>query len=257
MRKKHHVALQHLDPHHEWSGDGHDKLARISFPIWGIRDCWSGKWLGLWVVPNNRFKSLITYLYLWLVHELGGMPIQTTTDCSSETTEMYGFALALRTDNTTIEHGWLRLRLQWGDNVKEVWEKGRLIYDETNVNQFKLVQWLWPKLIQQELEDLKEKFNNHPVRKDHNKLNPSGDMPEMIMQLAVKEYSTTNCLQPIDHAIVENLMADLEVEKLLEFVDPAFAIRAEEAYNSLNITRLDFYNVWHIFQAILPIMFPT
>jgi hypothetical protein len=61
-----------LGPHHEWSGDGHDKLAQIGFPIWGIRDKWSGKWLGLWVVPNNRLKLVIAYLYLRLIIELEG-----------------------------------------------------------------------------------------------------------------------------------------------------------------------------------------
>lgn len=71
-RKTHRVALVSLGPHHEWSGDGHDKLSAIGFPIWGLRDKWSGKWLGLWVVPNNRFKMSIAYLYLLLVYELGG-----------------------------------------------------------------------------------------------------------------------------------------------------------------------------------------
>ena|ERR1700722_912268 len=58
--------------HHEWSADGHDKLSAIGFPIWGVRDKWSGKWLGLWVLPNNRLKLAVAYLYLSLIHELGG-----------------------------------------------------------------------------------------------------------------------------------------------------------------------------------------
>jgi len=66
------VPLVSLGPHHEWSADGHDKLTKLGFPIWGIRDKWSGKWLGLWVVPNNRLKVTIGYLYLLLVKKLGG-----------------------------------------------------------------------------------------------------------------------------------------------------------------------------------------
>ena len=34
--------------------------------------------------------------------------------------------------NITIERGWLRLRLQWGDNVKAFWEAGADIYVESN-----------------------------------------------------------------------------------------------------------------------------
>jgi hypothetical protein len=66
------VALVSIGPHHEWSADGHDKLSRLGFPIWGICDKWSSKWLGLWVVPNNRLKVAIGYLYLSLVKKLGG-----------------------------------------------------------------------------------------------------------------------------------------------------------------------------------------
>jgi hypothetical protein len=71
-RKVFRVPLVSLGPHHEWSADGHDKLSNLGFPIWGIRDKWSGKWLGLWVVPNNRLKAAIGYLYLSLVKKLGG-----------------------------------------------------------------------------------------------------------------------------------------------------------------------------------------
>jgi hypothetical protein len=64
--------LVSLGPHHQWSGDGHDKLSKIGFPIWAVCDQWSGKWLGMRVVPNNQLKTSIAYLYLSLVHELGG-----------------------------------------------------------------------------------------------------------------------------------------------------------------------------------------
>jgi len=64
--------LTALGPNDEWSCDGHDKLVKYGFPVWGIRDKWGGKWLGLWVVPNNRLKVVIAYLYLSVVLELGG-----------------------------------------------------------------------------------------------------------------------------------------------------------------------------------------
>jgi hypothetical protein len=66
------VALVALGRHHEWSGDGHDKLVNIGFPVWGIRDMWTGKWLGLWTDPDNRLKLAIAYLYLSLFAKVGG-----------------------------------------------------------------------------------------------------------------------------------------------------------------------------------------
>lgn len=97
-----------------------------------------------------------------------------TTDCGSETTEVYGFANALRsvimlvnyyysglstphyreifspnlsTDelpthrflksihNIIIECGWLHVRVQWGDNVKVFWEAGEEIYNDVDQRQ--------------------------------------------------------------------------------------------------------------------------
>ena len=57
-RQIRHSQLISLRSHHEWSGDGHDKLVSIGFPIWGIQDKFSGKWLGLWVVPCNQLRRL-------------------------------------------------------------------------------------------------------------------------------------------------------------------------------------------------------
>ncbi|KAL1938193.1 hypothetical protein VTO73DRAFT_11837 [Trametes versicolor] len=236
-KKKHRVALVVIGPDHEWSCDGHDKLSAIGFPIWGIRDVWSGKWLGLWVVPNNRLKVVVAYLYLSLLKTVGGMPVQTTTDRGSETSTVYGFANALREEfapnlplaelpahrfmrsiqNTTIERGWLRLRLEWGDDVKVFWEAGKDIYDEMNESHFNLVQWLWPKLIQQELDKLRDTLNNHKPRKDRTKIMPTGVAPGILYTL-YERYGGERGLQEIDRELVSNLMESLGGEDLIRFV---------------------------------------
>ena len=71
-KRIHRTPLVALGPNHEWSADGHDKLTAIGFPIYGIQDKWSGRWLGLWVLPNNRLKTAIGYVYLQLIHRHGG-----------------------------------------------------------------------------------------------------------------------------------------------------------------------------------------
>ena len=191
-KKLHREPLVSLGPHHEWSADGHNKLAAIGFPIWGVRDKWSGKWLGLWVIPNNRLKDAIAYLYLELVGQLKGeyflidcdrnigqfidnilgMPIQMTTDAGSETTGVFELSNMLRYDilsvpvlystnlfdrelvsshlsleelpahvflqsihNITIERGWLRLRLHWGENVKVFWDAGSNLHNPSDPKQ--------------------------------------------------------------------------------------------------------------------------
>ena len=71
-KKVHCEPLVALGIHHEWACNGHDKLSSRGFPIYGVRDKWSGKWLGLWVLPNNCLKVSIAYIWLSLIAEVGG-----------------------------------------------------------------------------------------------------------------------------------------------------------------------------------------
>ncbi|KAG6848069.1 hypothetical protein H0H93_003660 [Arthromyces matolae] len=273
-KKIHRGVLTSIGPNHEWSADGHDKLVRIGFAIWGVRDKWSGKWLGLWVIPNNRLKVAIAYLYLSLVAKLGGMPLQSTTDRGSETTLLYGFATALRehfspeleavelgpahqflksTSNITIERGWLGLRITWGDNVHIHWEAGQDIYDSAIPQQYELVQWLWPKLLQQDLDLWRRNQNDHKGRSMRNKLLPSGVSPNIAYQLP-HDYNGENQLQKVQVDVLHQLMEEIGGEALIRFVTPEYARRAQAVYDSLQISSLSYENVWFIFQAMLPYM---
>ncbi|KAF8498935.1 hypothetical protein JB92DRAFT_3219068 [Gautieria morchelliformis] len=242
-------ALVVLGLHREWSGDGHDTLTKIGFPVWELRDVWSGKWLGIWVVPNNLLKLAIAYLYLSLVETLRGMPIQTTTDCGTETITVFGMANALREyfspelstnevpahkflksfHNMTIERGWLQLHLQWGDDIKVFWEAGNGLYNSSIPEQYELVQWLI--------------FNNHCVRKDRNKVLPSGVSPNEAFALH-EEYSAENLLQPVNKGVVWELMVSIGGDDLIRF----------EVHDSLGTQRLTMFNVWTVFQSMLPLM---
>ena len=70
-----HVIKNPVGIHEHWSGDGHDKLYNIGFPIWAIVDDATGKWLAGWVVPSNRLGLIIGYLYLCTVEKFGGKPV--------------------------------------------------------------------------------------------------------------------------------------------------------------------------------------
>ncbi|KAH7903949.1 hypothetical protein BJ138DRAFT_1019807 [Hygrophoropsis aurantiaca] len=274
-KRIHRVAVVALGPHYRWSGDGHDKLVKIGWPIWGVRDVWSGKWLGLWVVPDNRLKVATAYLFLKLVEELGGMPIQMVTDCGSETTKIYGVATALReifnpdlpvsefpahrfmrsVNNITIERGWLRLRLQWGDNVLVFWEAGRDIYNPTDPQQYELVQWLWSTIIQKELDTLKARFNDHKVRFDADKLIPSGVSPNVAYSL-MEKYGGEDCLQPVDITIIKQLKEELGGDDIIRFVGAEYEAKAVSVFHDLGLTDddLSLQRAWHVFSLMLPLM---
>ncbi|EDR01279.1 uncharacterized protein LACBIDRAFT_295600, partial [Laccaria bicolor S238N-H82] len=65
------VKKNPLGIHERWARDGHDKLYSIGFPIWGVVDDASSRWLGAWVVLSNRMGSIVAYLFLCLVEEIG------------------------------------------------------------------------------------------------------------------------------------------------------------------------------------------
>jgi hypothetical protein len=115
------------------------------------------------------------------------------------------------------------------------------------------VQWLWPKLIQQELDFFMERANNHKVRNNNVKMNPSGVSPNVCYALPQK-YGGENCLQTVDVQMIQGLMEDIGGEELLQFVPPEYAVRAQEVYDPLNIEKLSFDNIWFVFSAMLPNM---
>lgn len=111
-KKIHCIRKNPVGIHECWSGDRHNKLYKIGFPI--VDDA-TGKWLAGWVIPSNRLGFIIGYLYLCTVEKYGGkpvlylylqsystnfilwgVPLQFTTDCGSKTTQAFGYGNALR-----------------------------------------------------------------------------------------------------------------------------------------------------------------
>lgn len=71
-KRIHRSTITSAGSNDEWSCDGHDKMMSIGFPLWGVRDVCSRNYLGLFCVPNNRLATVIAYLWLSVVYELGG-----------------------------------------------------------------------------------------------------------------------------------------------------------------------------------------
>ena len=119
-----------------------------------------------------------------------------------------------------------------------------------------LCQYLWPKLLRQELDKFVEFRNGVRMRRDKKKAGPSGCSRNTAFSLH-ENYGLTDCLLRIpDMSIIHKLKEEMGGDSLLDFVSPEFSERAECAYKSLSISELTFENVWDIFQALLPLVFP-
>ncbi|KAJ3762218.1 hypothetical protein EV360DRAFT_36154 [Lentinula raphanica] len=265
-----------LGIHHRWAGDGHDKLYKIGFPIWAVVDDATGKYLGGWVVPSNRMANIVAYCFLLLVEEYGGIPVQFTTDCGSETTALFGLINALREifhpdcpvdelpahvylrsiHNISIERSWLRLRLDFGDNAVLFFYRGIEdgIYNSNNADHYSLCQWLWPMLLRQELAEFIEFRNGTKMRKNKNKPGPSGKSRDEAFTLH-EDWGGKNFLMPVDTSVIRSIREAMGGDSILNFVNENFAARAQEKYDTLNITKLTMENVWNVFSAMLPLLF--
>lgn len=118
------------------------------------------------------------------------------------------------------------------------------------------MQWLWPKLLRTELADFMAFRNGARMRKNKNKPGPSGMSRNEAFSLPEK-WGGRNCLLPVDVEVVREIKEAMGGDALLDFVVPEFAARAQRAYDSLDIQTLTLENVWHVFQALMPLIFPN
>lgn len=108
----HRTALVSPGPNDEWSMDGHDKLAKLGFEIYGIRDKFSGKFLWYRVVPSNRYAAVVGVILLECIQKYKSkaydywfsrcsllsaeIPIQGSTDRGSEVRDAFSIHTTLR-----------------------------------------------------------------------------------------------------------------------------------------------------------------
>ncbi|KAH6885542.1 hypothetical protein BKA70DRAFT_1337741 [Coprinopsis sp. MPI-PUGE-AT-0042] len=250
-------------PHAEWSMDGHDKFKDVGFAIWGLRDKWSRKWLGLWVVPCNRTLEIVAYCYLTAILEARGRPTQGTTDCGSETTLIYGLANALdeldaelveldngtpatalphmflkSVRNITIERGWVTMRTQVIDNLRIFWDAGAHLFDPSVSRQNDLVNWLWSKFIQEQLDAFRYRNNNHKIRSSDNPHLPSGMTPEEAIQ-RYQRLGATWGLKAVDCELISQLREAIGGETLLHFNTLAYRDAAQA--NASSYALVDYF----------------
>lgn len=115
-----------------------------------------------------------------------------------------------------------------------------------------LALWLWPKLMQQELNSFCRIANSKRTRKQKDKILPSGVTPDFSYENPI-HWGGRDCLIDVDMVVVEFLLENLrpKYEELTDWgVPPEFACKAEEALRRIppwTIDRVTITNVWIIF----------
>lgn len=122
-----------------------------------------------------------------------------------------------------------------------------------------LCQWLWSRVVQKDLDNWVKFRNGVVMRKQNDKLGPSG-MSRDDAYFMPETWGSVNCLLPVDVQVVHQLKEELGGESLTAFTSPEFSAKAELAFEALQAAHgaitVERENAWIVFKALLPFVFP-
>ncbi|KAJ7082929.1 hypothetical protein B0H15DRAFT_803055 [Mycena belliarum] len=185
-KKVHTRGLWSAGPNEEWCVDGHEKILQcMGVGVWGIIDKWGRGERNLWALPSVRTPDIPPALFLREIRARGGMPLQTTSDKGSETGVLAAIQTSLRqiylpdleletvpahlsvksVYNITRERGWRPIWEKELANVKYAYESGKMAagyHPEDPIHQG-VALWLWAKIVQLRLDNIKRENARHHV----------------------------------------------------------------------------------------------
>ncbi|KAF9440549.1 hypothetical protein P691DRAFT_793250 [Macrolepiota fuliginosa MF-IS2] len=229
--------------------------------------------LKLCAIPDARKAGAISHLYLDLVQEWNGIPIQLTTDKGSEigwqntlqsilrefyapeiNTETFPPSLTLKsTHNTVIEGLWHWLRDKTGFNLKDVILRGKheFIFCAHIQWHHDLFYWIFVPLIQQELDKFVMYWNNHKIRKQKDKMMPSSHIPDDALHHP-SLHGGEPCLIQVPQDAQAELRTILSEEVgrrdvHFSWYSEDFHAYASAVYETLGSPQLSLTNAWNIF----------
>lgn len=204
------------------SSSGYDKLKPYGFPIHGCICGYSRRVLWLEVVKSNNDPNVPAKLYLDTVQSLKGCPKIVRSDCGTENVILAAMQCKLRAShqdqfagdkahrygsspsNQRIEGWWSFLKRSrsawWISFFKDMSESG--VLDLGDPFHMESLWFCFAKVIQVELDKVKDHWNSHYIRKS--KHDTVSGVPDILFHLP--EYSgSTDCLQTITQTQIDEL----------------------------------------------------
>lgn len=118
-----------------------------------------------------------------------------------------------------------------------------------------MFQWLWPKIVQRHLDDLKQSFNYNATRYQRNKKLPSGVAPQIVYDFPDR-YGLEFLGCEVDPAAIETLRSGVGIsrEEAFRWVSEEFDAWATEVYKQIGSPELECDNGWSIFNQMLRLL---
>lgn len=211
-------------PNMLWHVDGHDKLSRYGFCIYGGIDGFYKKVIWLDVFASNHDPEVILYYYLQAVKKFGFLPTLMRSDHGTEMVLMQDAHMALRathgdelsglksflkgpsTHNQRIECYWGQCKKHLGlfyMNLFKTMEAENLL-DVSNNFQKECLKFCFARLIKEDIDRTRKEWNEHRIRKQ---INFCGGIPNVLYHWP-ERYGGVDCKKPLDQEHAQVLMND-------------------------------------------------
>ncbi|KAJ6477985.1 hypothetical protein DFH09DRAFT_1253423 [Mycena vulgaris] len=247
-RKK--IKRAQLKAHGTWQEihcDGHEKLGALALqmgdvglPIYGMKDKW-GMDKGS---ETGHIYAIMTGLKTAYAPgiDLGRYP---------------SFVALKSTNNTPIESLWHWFQDQCGKNLYLQVTKGRDegIFNPNNSIHVLLFNWLWPPIIQGELDHFTEMWNSHVIRRQRNKLMPSGVSPNELY--SHPEHYGGRCFAiPVPKDAIDALRGSIKLTRkaALTWVPEEFDTIAAQVYEMLGSPECSPDTAWTLFSEMASVL---
>ncbi|KAI0317797.1 hypothetical protein OF83DRAFT_1083382 [Amylostereum chailletii] len=251
-------VLKSAGPWREISGDGHEKLGALALRM----DC--------------RSSAALGHLYLDFIEAFGATTVQLTTDMGAEIGWMHAIQAALRAEyapsldpevhpehvllksihNTVIEALWPHLKKKTGLGIKEIVLQGQQqhIFSPNLAWHRDLFNWIFPPLVQHELDGFRKYWNDHRIRHQDEKTMPSGHVPAHVFENPTST-GDIDCSIEIPIEGVAKLREILTEEvgprsAHLDWVTPVFANLASDVYAQIGSPHITLDNAWEVFRSM-------
>ncbi|KAF8132928.1 hypothetical protein EV363DRAFT_1397838 [Boletus edulis] len=257
-----------IGPNHQHHADRFAKLnsqalrmGEVGLDIYAIKDQW----------------NTIGHVHLDCISKHQTIPVTFVTDKGSETGFVFANQSALRTvfapkigddeyppflflksvHNTPIESFWHIFQDRVAKNFKSVLQQGLAdgIYHPNDPAHIQLFKWLWPQILQHEVDDFVDTWNSHRIRHQKTKLNASGTIPWHAFTVP-QSQGGQECGIRVDMLVVDALRKEIPTsqEESMCWVDDVFSAMALDAYIEIGQPSFTVGNGWSTFEKILAII---
>lgn len=131
------------------------------------------------------------------------------------------------------------------------------VFEAANEFHISLRNWIWFPLMQRSLDNFVYQQNNHRIRRQKEKILPSGGTAEEFYRHPDR-YGGEQCGVSVDVPFVKGILDDMLVTNghLLRVVDDEFTTLADRTYVLIGSPEITEQTAWPVFKVMLQKMSP-